>query len=97
MQDKKAYYEQIEAEINRWDDKISKLKDNTKNVNEGVKTQYYEQVEDLMALSELAKQKLQELKEYGDEHWQDFKAGMDAAMENLSKSYDKISSHFTQV
>jgi hypothetical protein len=27
MQDKKAYYEQIEAEINRWDEKISKLKD----------------------------------------------------------------------
>ncbi len=91
---KEAYYERIEAELKRWDEEIKKLKENTKNVESGTETQYYEQVEDLIALHELAQQKLQELRESEDKTWNDFKAGMDAAMDNLSHSHEALISHF---
>jgi archaellum component FlaC len=94
MEDMNAYFQKIETELGKWADEIKKLKDGTKNVNTGIETQYYEQVEDLMALHELARQKLQEIKEYGDAHWEDYKAGMERAMSDLSVSYNELESHF---
>jgi len=94
MEDRNAYFQKIEKDLVKWDDQIRQLKEGTKNVNSGIETQYYEQVEDLMALHELAKQKLQEIREYGDEHWDDYKAGMERAMSDLSESYSELESHF---
>lgn len=94
MEDRNAYFQKIENELTKWADEIRKLKDGTKDVNSGIETQYYEQVEDLMALHELARQKLQEIKDYGDEHWTDYKAGMDRAMNELSASYTELETHF---
>ncbi|MEJ2695431.1 MAG: hypothetical protein P8013_02170 [Candidatus Sulfobium sp.] len=94
MEGKEAYFQKIETELAKWADEIGKLKDRTKNVNTGIETQYYEQVEDLMALHELARQKLQEIREYGDAHWEDYKAGMEKAMSELSNSYSELESHF---
>jgi len=91
---KKAYYEKIEAELERWDEEIKKLKENTGNVEIGSETFYYEQVEDLIALHELAHQKYQELRESEDETWNDFRAGMDTALDNLMQSYESLRSHF---
>jgi archaellum component FlaC len=94
MEDKDAYFTKIETELGKWAHDIRKLKDDTKNVNAGIETQYYEQVEDLMALHELARQKLGEIKEYGDAHWEDYKAGMEKAMSDLTRSYSELESHF---
>ncbi len=94
MEDKNIYFQKIEAELGKWDDKIRKLKDDTKNLNTSIETQYYEQVEDLMALHELARQKLQEIKDYGDAHWDDYKTGMERAMSDLTRSYGELQSHF---
>lgn len=95
MEDKVAYFQKVEAELGRWADAIGKLKDGTKEINEDRETQYYEQVEDLMALHELARQKLQEIREYGEAaHWEDYKAGMERAMSDLTKSYSELENHF---
>lgn len=94
MEDKGAYFQKIETELGKWADQITKLKDGTKEMNTDIETQYYEQVEDLIALHELARQKLQEIREYGDAHWEDYKSGMERAMNELSKSYSELQSHF---
>jgi hypothetical protein len=94
MEDKNAYFQKIATELGKWAEEIGKLKEDTKNVNTGIETQYYEQVEDLMALHELARQKLQEIKEYGDAHWEDYKNGMERAMSDLTRSYSELESHF---
>jgi|GEM_PF-6446354 len=94
MADKESYFEEVEAELKKWQGEINRLKEDTKKFDQGVVTQYYEQVEDLMALHELARQKLQEVKEYGEAHWDDYKHSMDEAMENLTRSYDKLQDHF---
>jgi hypothetical protein len=96
MEDKNLFFQRMEAELGQWSDKIAKLKDATKNVNADIETQYYEQVEDLMALHELARQKLQEVREYGEAHWEDYKAAMEKAMSDLSESYGELESHFRQ-
>jgi hypothetical protein len=95
MGEEEVYYAQVEAELGNWDGEIRKLRDNTRNVAEGTEMQYYEQVEDLIALYELAQQKLQELKESEKERWPDFRASMDAALRNLKKSHDFLMKHFT--
>lgn len=90
MEDRDAYLSEREKELGKWADEIRELKDATKNIDSGIETQYYEHVEDLMALHELAKQKLQEIMEYGDAHWEDYKAGMERAMGNLTKSLNEL-------
>jgi archaellum component FlaC len=90
MEDRDAYLRNIAEELGKWADEIRGLKDATKNMDTAVETQYYEQVEDLMALHELAKQ----MKEYGDAHWEDYKAGMERAMGNLTKSLTELKTHY---
>jgi hypothetical protein len=94
MIDKNTYYEKMETELRNWDTEIRKLREETRRVTEGGKIPYYDQVEDLMALHELAQQKLGELKESEDEHWDDFRVGMEAAMNNLKKSHAELTEHF---
>jgi hypothetical protein len=60
---KEAYYERMEAELKKWNEEIGKLKDDTKKVDSAIEIHYYEQIEDMIALHELAQQKLQELRE----------------------------------
>jgi hypothetical protein len=94
MADRNTYYEGVEAELRKWDTEIGKLKDDTRRVAEGGKIPYYDQLEDLMALHELAQQRLQELKESGDEQWNDFKMGLETVMNDLKKSHAELTSHF---
>ena len=94
MEDRDSYLRKIEKELGKWADEIQGLKDATKDMDTAVETHYYEQVEDLMALHELAKQKLQEIKEYGDAHWEDYKAGMERAMGDLTKSLTELKTHY---
>ncbi len=94
MGGKEAYYGQAEADLEKWAVEIRRLKDNKRNVAEGSETQYYDQLEDLIALYELAQQKLIELKESEQDRWDDFRTGMDAALKNLKKSHDLLTAHF---
>jgi hypothetical protein len=94
MVDRNAYYERVETELRNWDSEIRKLKQDTPRVAEGGRIPYYDQLEDLMALHELAQQRLQELKESGDEQWNDFKMGMETVMNDLKKSHAELTSHF---
>jgi hypothetical protein len=95
MADRNSYYEKVEADLGNWDAEIRRLKENTRRVAEGGKIPYYDQLEDLMALQERARQTLQELRESDDEHWNDFRMGMETAMKDLRKSHAKLTSHFT--
>jgi hypothetical protein len=94
MVDRNTYYERVETELRNWDSEIRKLKQDTPSVAEGSKIPYYDQLEDLMALHELAQQRLQELKESGDEQWNDFRMGMETVMNDLKKSHAELTSHF---
>jgi hypothetical protein len=94
MVDRNAYYESVETQLKSWDAEIRKLKEHTPRVAEGSKIPYYDQLEDLMALHELAQQRLQDLKESGDEQWNDFRMGMETVMNDLKKSHAELTSHF---
>jgi hypothetical protein len=94
MVDRNAYYARVETELKNWDAEIRKLKEDTPRVAEGSKIPYYDQLEDLMALHELARQRLQDLKESADEQWNDFRMGMETVMNDLKKSHEELSSHF---
>jgi hypothetical protein len=94
MVDRNAYYARVETELKNWDAEIRKLKEDTPRVAEGSKIPYYDQLEDLMALHELAQQRLQDLKESADEQWNDFRMGMETVMNDLKKSHEELSSHF---
>jgi hypothetical protein len=94
MVDRNAYYARVETELKDWDAEIRKLKEDTHRKAEGSKIPYYDQLEDLMALHELAQQRLQDLKESADEQWNDFRMGMETVMNDLKKSHEELSSHF---
>jgi hypothetical protein len=94
MADRNTYCEKVETELRNWETEIRKLKQDTPRVAEGSKVPYYDQLEDLMALHELAQQRLQDLKESGDEQWNDFRMGMETVMNDLKKSHAELTSHF---
>jgi hypothetical protein len=97
MVDKDAYYGKVEAELRNWDTEIRKLREKTRRIDEGGKVVYYDQVEDLMALHELALQKLQELKDSEEEHWDYFRRGMDSVLSDLKKSHEELTAHFSSI
>ncbi len=63
-------------------------------LKEDVKAKFDEQTKNLREKKQVVQSKLEQLQASGGKAWEDLKAGMDAAMEDLDKSYQDAVSHF---
>ncbi|MCG7852737.1 MAG: hypothetical protein MIO92_09465, partial [Methanosarcinaceae archaeon] len=95
LAEKKTSYERrIEAELHEWGTKIDILKAKAEASKAEARSIYVNQIEGLKAKQEAAKRKLNQLRESGEEAWEDVKKGVDTALTDLGKAIKDALSKF---
>jgi hypothetical protein len=82
------YLEQIESRLNKWGEEIEKIRTKADKLGTETRGKYREQIEDLRARQETAREKLEDLKRTGGEAWEDLRSGAEAALDELKKGVE---------
>jgi len=94
MSMKAAYEKKLQAQLDQRKAEIDKLKAKADAAEADVQLEYYKKIEELRSMQESAHQKLADLKEAGDDGWEDLKIGMDRAWHSLSDAVKSAVSRF---
>ena len=95
MKDKrKAYEEKLDAQLKEWSAQIALLKAKADNAKADAKIEYYKTIEALQHKQDEAGTKLHELKNAGDEAWEDLKTGAEKAWEEVKTAFQSAVSKF---
>ena len=82
------YQEQIESTLDEWGEEIEKIRKKADKLGADARGKYREQIEDLRARQETARNKLEDLKRTGGEAWEDLRSGAEAALDELKKGVE---------
>ncbi len=94
MNKKQAYEEKLKAQLEEWNAKIDVLKAKAKTAKAGVEVEYYETIDNIKDKQVVAKNKLVELREAGDDAWEDLKEGLDSTWDRLGDAIKTATSRF---
>ena len=94
MSMKDAYEKKLQAQLDEWGAEIDKLKAKADNAEADAQLEYYKQIEEFRSMQEEATNKLAELKDAGDDAWEDLKAGIDSAWDSLGNALKSARSRF---
>lgn len=95
MKDKrKAYEEKLDAQLEEWNAQIALLKARADKTKAGAKIEYYKTIEVLQHRQDDARAKLHELKNAGDEAWEDLKTGAEKAWDKVKAAFHSAASKF---
>jgi len=94
MSRKEAYEQKLQAQLDEWSAKIDKLKAKADSAEADAQLEYHKQIEELRSMQEAAANKLTELKDTGDDAWEDLKAGIDNAWDSLGDAWKSAASRF---
>lgn len=95
MSMKEAYEKKLQSQLDEWAADIDKLKAKADSAEGDAQLEYYKEIEELRSMQAAANKKLGELKDAGDDAWEDLKAGMDNAWNSLSSSIKSAASRFS--
>jgi spermidine/putrescine-binding protein len=95
---KEEYLQQIKAKMKEYDREIQELlakaESRATDLKEEGKAQFDQSMEALLNKKQTAAEKLNELNSASAEAWEDIKSGMDSALDELTKAFDRARSHF---
>ncbi len=94
MTTKEAYQQKLEAQLDKWKADIDKLKAKADKAEAETQIEYNKQIEDMRIKQKVAQEKLTELKEAGEDAWEDLKAGLDSALNNLGDAVKSATTRF---
>ena len=94
MSMKQAYVQKLQAQMNDWNAEISKLKAKAEGAEADAQLEYYKQIEELREQQQDAQAKLNELREAGEDAWEDLKAGIDNAWSSPAEAVKTAASRF---
>lgn len=89
-----AYEQKLHAQLDEWSSEIDKLKAKADNAKADARLEYRKQIEELRSMREAATNKLAELKDAGDDAWEDLKAGIEVAWGSLGNALKSAASRF---
>jgi chromosome segregation ATPase len=92
--ERRQYQKKIETKLRELDQKIDALKVRTAKHSKVARNQLDRQMSELDQKREVAHQEFEKLRNSSQGAWQDMKAGIDAAMDNLETAYERAASHF---
>ena len=97
-QQKEEYQKKMEARLQELDSEIQQLQAKAQSsateLKEKSKAEFNQSMEDLRNKQQVATEKLNELKSASGQAWEDIKGGVNSAMDELGKAYDRARSHF---
>jgi nucleotide-binding universal stress UspA family protein len=96
LKKKKEYQEKIEAQLKEWEPKIEALKAKADSAKSDAQTIYKEQIENLRQKQDAARGKLKELKDSGEEAWEEVKGGVDKAIEDIKEAFSRAKAKFRE-
>jgi uncharacterized coiled-coil DUF342 family protein len=91
---KEAYEKKLQAQLNEWSAEIDKLKAKADSTEADAQLEYHKQIEELRSMQESATNKLDELRNAGDDAWEDLQAGIDSAWDSLGNALKSAASRF---
>ena len=94
MSMKEAYEKKLQAQLNEWGAEVDKLKAKADKAEADTQLEYYKKIEELRAMQVDANKKITELKEAGDDAWEDLKAGIESAWHSLENALKSAVSRF---
>lgn len=94
MSMKEIYEQKLQAQLDEWNAEIEKLNAKADGAKADTQLEYRKKMEELRAMQEAAAYKLAELKNSGDDAWEDLKAGMDNAWDSLGNAVKSAASRF---
>jgi multidrug resistance efflux pump len=94
MSKKKAYHDKLQSQLDQWRAEIGKLQAKAQGRSAQAQLDYHRQVEELRSMQADAEKKLDELRQAGDEAWEDLKSGIDMAWDALGKSVKSAALRF---
>lgn len=94
MSMKETYEQKLKAQLDEWGAEIDKLKAKADGEEADIQLEYYKKIEELRTMQASATNKLSELKDAGDDAWEDLKAGIDSAWDSLGNAVKSAASRF---
>jgi predicted RNase H-like nuclease (RuvC/YqgF family) len=94
MSQKEAYEQKLEAQLREWKAKIDQLQAKADQAQADAKIDYNKHVRELRTKQSAAEQKLQALRQSGAGAWEDMKAGLDKAWNDLRHAVDSATTRF---
>ncbi len=94
MTDKSAYLQNLEAQLDAWDAEVQKLQAKAKDAQADARLNYAEQLNLLQARRREVAERMEELRNAGEDAWEDVRVGVDAAWSSLNNALDKAQQRF---
>lgn len=93
---KEEYRRRVESKLKELDKQIDQLKARVEKSETKARAEFNHQIGELQKKKEVVRKGLEELKSASAEAWEMIKSRIDAALEDLEKSYDRIRSSFNK-
>lgn len=94
MSKKEAYQQKLQAQLDEWSAEIDKLKAKADSAAGNAQLEYHKTIEELRSMQETASNKLTDLKDAGEDAWEDLKAGITLAWDSLGDAVKSAASKF---
>lgn len=94
MSMKDSYKDKLQAQPDQWSTEIDKLKAEADEAEADVQLELYQEIEALRSMQEEASSKLIDLKDAGEDVWEDMKAGIENAWDSLGNMMRSLASKF---
>jgi len=94
MTTRHEYIEKLKNKLDEWDADIDELEASALKTKADLKYELEDQVASLKIKRDIARAKLLELMDSGEDAWQDIREGVDEAWTSLKLAIEKARSHF---
>ena len=91
-----AFQEQMESRLAEYDGKIDQLETKTKEMGEDARAKAEEELTALRQKRDEVSRKLKGLSSSSKDAWEEMKSGINSAMEDLDKAYEKAAAEFSE-
>ena len=94
MDKKDVYWEKVEAQLKDWKAKIEILENKAAKATGETKTELVRAIGELRQKKEVVKEKWDKMQKEGSAAWDAMKEGLEKAVSELKKAYDKVAARF---
>jgi len=94
MSKKEAYEQNLQVQLEEWNARIKLLKAKAEKAEADAKVRYYDELDLLREKQSVMRHKMQELKNAGDDAWEDLKDGINKARDSLKDALADAASRF---
>ena len=94
MNEKELYQQKKQAQLDEWKAEVDKLKAKASGASADAQLELHKQIESLEGKIEMAKAKLAEIAEAGEDAWDSIKDGVESAWDLMKSSFSEALDKF---